>query len=306
MSASSAHGKKKGGHPYADIESSGAKVKLHQAALIRSWFVMSMHLHPEQIYTPKSRIVLSRQGAQHRFTLLMAFPFLKLPPELRCIVYDLVLKVARPIPVRKTARPLIEGIITRSGKRLRPRMTAEQEQRAGGTSTLALTATCRLIYLEAVDVYYASNAFECCTTASLPDFLDSIGTTNMALISEIRFHVRKDDDLATLEQLPRLRILKVVLGSRCPDCKDDQVRRRSRGWYKNAQAELWSFCSRSPNLEKIRLLRASTWAGFRNYPRLMEFRYEISAMNEYLKQVKKDLEASVLSDKEKALFSYHR
>lgn len=221
----------------------------------------------------------------------MAFPFLKLPPELRCIVYKFVLKVPKPVQVQKTARPFIEGMTTRSGKRLRPRMTAEEEQRACGTSTLALTATCRVIYLEAVNFYYASNAFECCTTASLPDFLDSIGTESTTLISEIRFHVRDDDDLATLEHMPGLRILEIVLGSRCPDCKDDQATHRPRDWYKKTLEELWSFCSRRPNLEKVGLLRASSWAGYLGYPRLMEFEYEISTMNEYLKQVKKELEA---------------
>lgn len=221
----------------------------------------------------------------------MDFPFLKLPPELRCIVYRFVLKVPRSIQVQKTARPLIEGMTTRSGKRLRPRMTAEQERHASGTRTLALTATCRLIYLESVNYYYASNAFECCTTANLPGFLDSIGTESTTLISEIQFHVRDDDDLATLEHMPGLKILRIVLGSRCPDCKDDQVTGRPHDWYQKSLEELWSFCSRRPNLETIGLLRVSSWAGYLAYPRLMDFEYEISAINEYLKQVRNELEA---------------
>ena len=228
-------------------------------------------------------MVLPRQGPRTRSTTSMAFPFLKLPPEIRCCIYKLVLEAPKPIQAHRTARPIFDGTTTRSRKRLRPRMTAEQEKRACGTSTLALLATCRLIYLEAVDFYYARNAFECCTTAHLPDFLDSIGTTNLNLISEIRYHAQAGDDMATLEHTPGLRTLKIVSGSQCPDCTHDQVFIRPSDWFKDALEELWGFCARRPGLEMIGLLRLSSWAGTGAYPRLRVFEGEIGAMSEYLK-----------------------
>ncbi|KAA6407549.1 MAG: hypothetical protein FRX48_08792 [Lasallia pustulata] len=137
-------------------------------------------------------------------------------------------------------------------------MTAEEEKRACGTSTLAITATCRLIYLEAIDLYYANHIFKCCVITWLPDFLDSFGTANINIISEIRYHGHAGAELYTLEQMPGLRTLKVVLGFYCSECEGHhhQIRRRECEWFGGA-----------------------------GHPNITDLENEISAMNEYLKQI---------------------
>ena len=48
---------------------------------------------------------------------------------------------------------------------------------------------------------------------------------------------------------------------------------------------LWDFCIGKLSVEKIDLLRSSEWFGGAGHPNITDLENEISAMNEYLKQI---------------------
>ena len=96
------------------------------------------------------------------------FPFLRLPAEVRTRIYRLVLNDGKPIRVCKQARQPFLPSTTRSGKSLRPKIDDEDRERASGHSVLAITATCRQIYLEAISQYYAGNALSVALHGACP------------------------------------------------------------------------------------------------------------------------------------------
>ncbi|KAA6414526.1 MAG: hypothetical protein FRX48_01275 [Lasallia pustulata] len=89
------------------------------------------------------------------------FPFLKLPVEIRTHIYKLVLIFEEPIKIDRRPRRLVPKSTTRSGKSLRSKTDEAYRSAISGNSALAITASCRQVYLEAVSIYYAYNAFEC-------------------------------------------------------------------------------------------------------------------------------------------------
>lgn len=118
------------------------------------------------------------------------FPFLKLPVEIRTLIYQLVLIVEKPIKITTRFHRAVHQSTTRSGESLGI-MTDEAHHKAiSGHSAVALTATCRQGYLESISLYYADNTFECVTQGAFSEFLDDIGTTNKHLVSHIHIAAR--------------------------------------------------------------------------------------------------------------------
>lgn len=117
---------------------------------------------------------------------MMAFPFLRLPVEIRTSIYKLVCIVEEPIKITKRYRTPVHQSTTRSGKSLRIETDKAYRNASSGHSALALTASCRQVYLESISLYYAGNTFECLSQHAFSDFLNDIGTTNGQLVPNIR------------------------------------------------------------------------------------------------------------------------
>lgn len=118
------------------------------------------------------------------------FPFLKLPVEIRTRIYKLVLIFEEPIKIDRRLRRLVPKSTTRSGKSLRSKTDEAYRSAISGYSALAIKASCRQVYLEAVSIYYAYNAFECVRQAAFSEFLADIGTTNVRLIANVHATAR--------------------------------------------------------------------------------------------------------------------
>lgn len=87
---------------------------------------------------------------------------MRLPPELRVRIYDMVVVVGEPILLFKNNRRVwyaMERSTTRSGKSMRPEEDENEERLSVGHSALALVHTCRQVYLEAAPRYYRLNTF---------------------------------------------------------------------------------------------------------------------------------------------------
>lgn len=117
---------------------------------------------------------------------MMAFPLLRLPVEIRTSIYKLVCIVEEPIKITKRYRTPVHQSTTRSGKSLRIKTDKAYRNASSGRSALALTASCRQVYLESISLYYAGNTFECLSQHAFSDFLNDIGTTNRQLVPNIR------------------------------------------------------------------------------------------------------------------------
>lgn len=89
-------------------------------------------------------------------------PFMRLPPELRVRIYDMVVVLDRPILLSKNNRRVwysMKRSTTRSGKSMRPEEDENEERLSIGHSALAVVHTCRQVYLEAAPRYYCLNTF---------------------------------------------------------------------------------------------------------------------------------------------------
>ncbi len=124
--------------------------------------------------------------------------------EIRTRIYKLFLIVDEPIKIRSRFHRVVHQSTTRSGKSLRSKTDEAYRKALSGHSALALTASCRQVYLESVSLYYAGNAFECVTQGAFSEFLIDIGTTNKNLISNVHIaacnfrYFRKLPDVKTL------------------------------------------------------------------------------------------------------------
>lgn len=116
----------------------------------------------------------------------MTFPLLGLPVGIRTRIYKLVLIVEEPIKIKKRYRTPVHQSSTRSGKSLRIKTDEAYRNASSGRSALALTASCRQVYLESVSLYYAGNTFECVSQHAFSEFLNDIGIINKQLVSNIR------------------------------------------------------------------------------------------------------------------------
>ena len=128
------------------------------------------------------------------FGAMSHFPFLKLPLELRMMIYELVMgdhwhgndtgtrgyRVEGPILGKTTSR-------TRSGKEIRPLQDRRAYQNA--TPVLAIAFTCRELYREVIRIWYRTVKFTFRWAERMDSFMDTMTTPNLKAIRYIRLYV---------------------------------------------------------------------------------------------------------------------
>ncbi|MCJ1250195.1 hypothetical protein MMC30_007421 [Trapelia coarctata] len=122
------------------------------------------------------------------------FPFLRLPPEVRMMIYEQVMgsslhdnkpgdpgsRIRDPIFVKTTSH-------TRSGKGIRPLQDRQAYKNA--TPQLALAFTCRQIYPEATRIWYSNVKFTFPCAERMEAFMRSITKDNLNAIRHVRLHL---------------------------------------------------------------------------------------------------------------------
>lgn len=101
----------------------------------------------------------------------LGFPFLKLPPEIRNKIYDLL--VVNSAYIGSTAMTIREFY----------------EDVAKWHNT-ALSMTCRQIYDESANIFFVKNGFEFYCIRSFVEFMQGIGITRRRLLKKLKFNYR--------------------------------------------------------------------------------------------------------------------
>lgn len=120
--------------------------------------------------------VLLESDARH------VFPFLKLPPEIRNRIYDLVFVSPQYIGANGT-------------------LTKAFYHDAAKYRHLAFASACRQIYQESANIFYAKNGFEFFYIRPLLEFLEAIGAEGRKLLTKIKFSCTKGTPFIVLRYL---------------------------------------------------------------------------------------------------------
>lgn len=166
----------------------------------------------------------------------MAFPFLRLPIEIRDCIYKLVLTSPEPIVLRPQKRQQRRRSTLRSGRALRPAEEQDDRKVLEGRSQLAILFTCRQVYNEAVLNYYRMNTFYTEDVKVLEEFMDTIG-------EECRKEVASMDLSLCMSRVP-LKLLPQLTG----------LRKLSLNFYLfQFGASPFRFCESMESLEVLKL-----------------------------------------------------
>ena len=134
--------------------------------------------------------------------------FFLFPPEIRNHIYRLLLCV--PGPLHPSTKPPSSA----------PRKNQSRVERRASESSLSLLAVSRLIYDEALGIFYGENAFEFYFPTQLSAFLLSLGPQRLRCIRDITIYYQNNKSggidiveliFPTLKQLPSLRRLHILL-----------------------------------------------------------------------------------------------
>ena len=115
-------------------------------------------------------------GAHH------VFPFLKLPPEIRNRVYDLVFVSDRYIGANGT-------------------LTRAFYHDAAEHRHLAFASACRQIYQESANIFYAKNGFEFFYIRPFLEFIEAIGVDRRKLLTKLKFNCSSGTPFIVLRYL---------------------------------------------------------------------------------------------------------
>ena len=110
------------------------------------------------------------------------FPFLQLPPEIRNRIYHLIF--VKPGYIGS------EGTLTRAFY-----------SDAAKWRNLAFASSCRQVYIESADIFYARNGFEFFYIRPFLEFLEAIGYKRRKLLTKIKFHHTKGTPFIVLRYL---------------------------------------------------------------------------------------------------------
>ena len=112
----------------------------------------------------KTAIVI--EDTEHTYR---CFPFLKLPPEIRNRIYELVFVSPNYIGTNGT-------------------QTKSFYKDASRWRNLAFAKSCRQIYSESANIFYARNGFEFHYIRPFLEFMEAIGPSRRKLVSKIRYY----------------------------------------------------------------------------------------------------------------------
>ncbi len=143
---------------------------------------------------------------------MQAFPFLRLPPELRNAVYSYILRV--PEDTAPLSYDQAYDLLPRSVIEVEHDPDPDVPQ--GSTARGAILRTCRQVYLEATPIAYRINTFGACSPETIQETLTVIGSLGRANITSIFLHWGwiEDDSRQTFQMLgdcPRLSQLHLVI-----------------------------------------------------------------------------------------------
>ena len=140
-------------------------------------------------------------GPAHR-----GFPFLQLPPEIRNRIYHLVF-----------VKP---GYIGSEGT-----LTKAFYHDAAEWRNLAFARSCRQVYNESADIFYARNGFEFFYIRPFLEFIEAIGNKRRKLLTKIRFHHTKGTPFIILRYLKSCKNLEELeVHARC-------VKKKTNSWW---------------------------------------------------------------------------
>ena len=149
----------------------------------------------------------------------MSSPFMRLPPELRVRIYNMVVVLDEPVLIEMTQRRKWHSIkksTTRSGKSMRPKQDELEDRRNMGHTALAVAFICRQVYLEATPRYYALNTFtlsQLLFGPSIESFFVDIGSRNRDMIVKVQLNCLYPWRYLHLENLRGARSLTLVPSS---------------------------------------------------------------------------------------------
>ncbi|KAA6410971.1 MAG: hypothetical protein FRX48_05282 [Lasallia pustulata] len=132
-------------------------------------------------------------------------PLLRLPTEIRNLIYQLVMGFEKPIERKKSTCVLFPDRGSAIGKK--NRAWDEQRQHVDTATSLSLALTCRQIYRETTGYYYTLNAFAF-NLLDFPDFSRSIRSTNLSRIAVVHCTVPAKGPLSEIVYLFRMMGLK--------------------------------------------------------------------------------------------------
>ncbi|MCJ1366143.1 hypothetical protein MMC16_005268 [Acarospora aff. strigata] len=112
----------------------------------------------------------------------LIFPFLKLPPEIRNRIYDLIFVSDQYIGANGT-------------------LTKTFYHEAAKYRNLAFASACRLIYQESANIFYAKNGFEFFYIRPFLEFLEAIGATLRKLLTKLRYNYSHGTPFVVLRYL---------------------------------------------------------------------------------------------------------
>lgn len=119
------------------------------------------------------------------------FPFLKLPPEIRNRIYDLIF--------------VSDKYIGANGHQ-----TKAFYRDAAKHRHLAFARACRQIYQESANIFYAKNGFEFFYTRPFLEFLEGIGADRRKLLTKLRYNYSSGTPFVVLRYLKSCTNLQVL------------------------------------------------------------------------------------------------
>lgn len=144
------------------------------------------------------------------------FPFLQLPPEIRNRIYHLVF-----------VKP---GYIGSEGT-----LTKAFYHDAAKWRNLAFARSCRQVYNESADIFYARNGFEFFYIRPFLEFIEAIGIKRRKLLTKIRFHHTKGTPFIALRYLKSCNNLEELeVRARC-------MKKRTKSWWEYPMKNAKSF-----------------------------------------------------------------
>lgn len=180
-------------------------------------------------------------------------PFMRLPPELRVRIYDMVVVFDEPIFISRIDRGVwhsMERSTTRSGRSVRPEEDENEELRRNGHSALAVVHTCRQVYLEAAPRYYCLNTFAVylagVNSSSMQAFSADVGPIITEMIAKLELYRISGRKRAHVKKFKGCRTLTVPLGSlmEVPSASRKAYMQKWFGWAK-------SLCNALKKLERV-------------------------------------------------------
>ena len=144
------------------------------------------------------------------------FSFLQLPPEIRNRIYDLVF-----------VKP---GYIGSGGS-----LTKAFYYDAAKWRNLAFARSCRQVYKESADIFYARNGFEFFYIRPFLEFIEAIGYKRRNLLTKIRFHHTKGTPFIVLRYLKSCKNLEELeVYARC-------IKKKTNSWWEYPMKNAKSF-----------------------------------------------------------------